>query len=360
MKTKTSKRCEQKFLFNPEEHTNSAQSELSIWGNHTGLINPYPGSKRNFNKYPIWDGRQYDFIVEPCVGSGHFTTWALSNGIVKKAFVADNNYGVHGVWETWTDNEYRKRVWKAINQLIGKNFRDKSWATAQNAFAFLKDAIDSYHPENIASNHLDFIVATIVIRRLIFGSFLRNNTKGLLNVCLSQDKFQSIQNWHFQWPWLPDNSQIIIEDDALKLCDRINAESIGMTRGLCLFDPPYWVPQAPGTERRGTGAMTPAYPDHLPSEGALFDFTIKVLDKLLSSRKIGRVVFTNYINDRLCDAVQQLADKHNQKYWFKDLGPLQRSNNYAETRTDPFREGWWEFGGNQMHGKFNEMSLLSE
>ena len=71
----------------------------------TGLLHPYPGSKKDWRKYPVWDEYQYDAGIEPFIGSGHFTHRMLANGRTKRGFVSDVDPAVSVVWEAWADTK---------------------------------------------------------------------------------------------------------------------------------------------------------------------------------------------------------------------------------------------------------------
>lgn len=321
----------------------------------TGLLHPYPGSKKDWHKYPVWDERQYDAVIEPFVGAGHFTHRMLANGRVKTAFVGDIDPAVSVVWDLWSkpgdfDREY---ALKWINQ-IAKSIK------SQFLVGDLKNVRDYWFKDLsdwlTGGDRCTLPIASILLRKLVFGGVLRCNAQGKLNVALSQDKLNQFANWHFEWPHFDESWRLSVADSWQQCV--ANFENSACQNAIAFVDPPYYLPPKSRPGRRGTGVMTPAYTHHGDPQGQeLLDTFMNCLDRLLDNPRVSRVVATNYVSYELCQQVSDLLDKRKREWWFTPLGTLATMNNGA-VRDDCPIEGFWEIGGQRMAGKYEQKSLL--
>lgn len=330
----------------------------------TGLLHPYPGSKKDWHKYPVWDERRYDAVIEPFVGAGHFTHRMLAKGVVKDAFISDIDPAVTTVWRAWMetepdefgfwDGECGREYIQGFIQALCKNIAlDKALDNSIDVYfnelkLWLESGYDS-EPQQLAA-------ASIILRKLVFGGVLRCNTKGKLNVALSQDKLDQFASWQFEWPHFDEAWRLSVSDSWQNCIKRF--EESGFQSAIAFVDPPYWLPPKSRPGRLGTGAMTPAYTHHGDPQGKeLFDGFMLCLTKLLDNPRVSRVVFTNYVSDPLCFEIDRLLEKRKRQWWFTPLGTLATMNN-GVSRDDCPIEGFWEFGGKRMAGRYEQKSLL--
>lgn len=323
----------------------------------TGLLSPFVGSKADTSKYPVYDYGYYDCVIEPFVGSGHFTTGMFWRTPISKAFVADSDPAIREVWECWVSAELRADVEESIDfwseRILFKN--------PVHAYQELKKIFEGeqYDCDGTPYDIVDRVSASILLRKLVFGGVLRCNTEGRLNVALSQDKLKAFESWRFEWLPFLDRYQIYIQNNWQHCLSRFELDSTARN-AIAFVDPPYWLPKGSRPGRRGTGAMTPAYPTHGdPSGDELFRDCVDCVDRLLGNPKVRRVVVTNYWSDQLHTALEDLADRHGVDTWaFTNLGSLQTMNKTQRARKDAPTEGFWEFGGKIMGGRYHQTNLL--
>ena len=325
----------------------------------TGLLHPYPGSKKDWQKYPIWDERSYDAVIEPFVGAGHFTHRMLANGRVKDAFVSDIDPAVSTVWRAWMDTEPDE-----FGFFGGESGRDYIQSFIQNYSAQVCAAYDDVYFDELKgwleggfeTEPHKLAAASILLRKLVFGGVLRCNAQGKLNVALSQDKLDKFPGFHFQWPYFDENWRLSVSDSWQQCLTAF--ENSNCQNAIAFVDPPYWLPSKSRPGRRGTGAMTPAYTHHGNPEGQeTLDLFMNCIDRLIDNPRVGRIVATNYVSSELCFEVDRLLEKRKREWWFTPLSTLATMNN-GSTRDDCPIEGFWEFGGRRMAGRYEQKSLL--
>jgi hypothetical protein len=325
----------------------------------TGLLAPFVGSKADVKKYPVHDGGQYDATVEPFGGSGHFTTRHLDH--IGRAFVAERDPTVWAVWYCWLRPELRRRVDAELIRWQGEVIQD-----AEAAFETLSDFIDTTILAaglTSTSTIVALAAARITIGKLNFGAVVRcNATEGKLNISLSEDKRSSfearhnspqlslvtreeINAWVHHWRPLPPEVRVNLFTHWRHVCQALERSSV--TRAIALVDPIYWLPYEPGTDRRGSGAMSPAYPGHQPSAEETFGDCVDCAEWLLATGKVKRLVLTNYISDPLGVALADLSGRYGIDFEFSNLGPLSTMNKRQAAKTEN-EEGAWEFGGRRM------------
>lgn len=334
----------------------------------TGLF-PGPGGKGDFKKYPVWDQRYvYDGWVEPFVSAGHQVHRYLAHGLIKRAFVSDIDPKVKATWFCWRSPELREIVANRINGVSPRLLIDPV-----GLYEEMKAVVDSG-----TQSPIELSVASLICRYFVFGNTLRTNSKGALNVCASKDKTQSLQKkagktndypqlepgfledlnqgWRFEWPWFGDDWNVSFSNSWQQCLDAFEASPC--QNAIAFVDTPYWLPKGSRPGRRGTGALTPAYTHHGNPEGqGTLDLFINCIDRLLDNPRVGRVVATNYISDELCFEVARLLDKRKREWWFTPLGTLATMNNGSHRDDCPI-EGFWEFGGRRMAGRYDQLSLL--
>lgn len=301
---------------------------------------PYPGSKRRKKYHGIYDGGDYDVCPEPFLGSGAFSLSHAHN--IPVLIGADRDAAVLVIWRAWQDPELRLKVDKRIAEIKGF-FADPTWAP-ESIFCYLKAEFEwQGNPALRGGDRLaNFAAASIVLRQLVFGNYTRCNVQGKLNVALSQDKLSSFPAWQHQWPrTMPARIYSHWSHALLAL------KHSGYQRALVVLDPPYWVPYAPGSERRGTGNLTPAYVHHDVSGEGLFNICINSLEMALRCPNVARIVFFNYYSRPMANAVQTMARRYGRKAIPSNLGALNSSNNRYESK-GRFDEIVWEIGGKRM------------
>lgn len=325
----------------------------------TGLLHPYPGSKKDWQKYPIWDERQYDAVLEPFVGAGHFTHRMLANGRVKNAFVGDIDPAVSVVWRFWMDTEPDEFGYfdgesgrDYLEQFIHE-YSQKVCATYDDIYF---NELKQWLEEDKGDEPHKLPVASIILRKLVFGGVLRCNAQGKLNVALSQDKLNQFSSWQFEWPHFDESWRLSVSDSWQQCLDAFAKSDC--QNAIAFVDPPYWLPPKSRPGRRGTGAMTPAYTHHGDPQGqSTLDLFIDCLDMLLGCPRVKRIVATNYVSPELQLEVDGLLKKHGHQLWFTPLGTLTTMNN-GSTREDAPAEGFWEFGGRRMAGRYQQKELF--
>jgi len=321
----------------------------------TGLLHPYPGSKKDWHKYPVWDERYcYDAWIEPCVGAGHQVHRYLATGIVNRAFIADIDPAVYTVWQAWQDPTLREAVAFSVYrwaESIQKAYATGDEDTLISNFNVLCHELNAPIP----GHEVGLAAASIVLRKLVFGGVLRCNAQGTLNVALSKDKLRAFQAWDFKWPYVNPRWTVCLADSAHACLDEFEASDC--ESAIAFFDPPYWVPKGSRPGRRGTGALTPAYTHHGDPQGEeLKELCLSVLERLLSNPRVERIVVTNYISPELAAAVEAMG-KGGRAWRLTPLGELTTMNR-GMIRDDCPVEGFWEFGGRMMAGRYEQQQLL--
>lgn len=259
------------------------------------LIPRYPGGKRKLLKQ-IYDGDNYDCIVDPFAGGGAITVKLLP--IVKHAFVADADPSVWAVWECWRKPDLHSHV----RQII-RNIQANAAANPALAWDFLKQ---DFEAANI--RRPDLLAATsLAIRKLAFGGVIRLGSSGKLNITWSKGQLPKLLSWQYRFPAQPKGAQINLSHFWQDAVLRFTGSSC--KRAIALIDPPYWLPYTPGTSRRGTGGMTPAYPGHKPHAQETFDLCTKCVSSLVDSHRVQRLVVANYWSNEMDEALTKIAEE---------------------------------------------------
>ena len=318
------------------------------------LLSPFVGSKGSKKYRAIHDGGDYDCIYEAFTGGGGFTL--LHPNAPRALFGADADPAVRAAWLAMHDDKTRTIAADRIAWWT-QQFQGVSLEQAQRSWRVLREEFNwGGHPATRGKTRLAYYAAaSIVIRRLCFGTVLRTanqpsttfHGKKLhrLNIALSykaekgKSKLESFQGWQHQWPTPLDHCTITTHFNT----SAIALKHSHYQSAIAVIDPPYWVPYEPGTNRRGTGAMTAAYPGHKPSDDREFGLCIDAINAAFATGKVKRAVVFNYVSGRLDQAIRIAAKRWNMPCHFSNLGPLGNMNN-AQQKHGRFDEGVWELG----------------
>lgn len=308
--------------------------------NSSSLLGPFAGNKGRRKYAPIHDGGQYDCILEAFLGGGGFSlsTWNPTRSLIG----ADCDPAVTSVWKSWLNPAIQTKV-----STLVKTWQEQVAIEPYSTFRSLAEIINrDGHPCTTGKDRIATLAAaSLVIRRLCFGCFLRKTKKTKrLNIALSYkskgSKLESFPRWQHSWPRQLDN------------CSVSKTWSIAVLRAkfspykniLAIVDPPYWVPYIPGTKRRGTGAMTAAYPEHDPSSPEFLNMCLDSTEALLRLPNVKRIVVFNYFSRELDTKLKTIARRHGMKAIRSDLDPLSNVNNGFKQRKRHC-EAVWEIGG---------------
>jgi hypothetical protein len=237
--------------------------------------------------------------------------------------------------------------------------------------------------------------AYLTIKRLVFGSVLRCNKQGKLNIALSADKLEKFlrtgrkrqractqtkyllpvestspgEYWGWQYTWPNNGIESLTFQHSWQDAVKVLADS-DYQNALVVIDPPYYDCQR-WTETRKDGRqvksqMTPAYPKHNPQSADELALCVDCLDAVLATGKVGRVVVFNYFSDELCTKIGRTLLKnvdasgfHAQKdVGLFNLGPLSSMSNAQQFhgRND---EAVWEIGGKRMFRDHDAVEQLT-
>jgi hypothetical protein len=147
----------------------------------------------------------------------------------------------------------------------------------------------------LADSDIRLAAASLAIRITTFGAVIRDNAKGQLNVRFCDDKLDVIGRWDYRFPPQPNATVHMFSDYR----DCLAAAAQSPNPKTIMLDPPYWVPDGPGTFRRGNGAMTPAYRGHKPSAPETMTMATKSLEMALAMPEAKRIFICNYFSERL-------------------------------------------------------------
>lgn len=294
-------------------------------GGWAPFIPVYPGNKAHSNYRKIIFGGQFvwDAIVEPFAGTGSTALY----GRTERRYLGESSNDVRAIWNVWDRGD-----WGAIQQEIRDYQRMDSpvhaWDVAKGIY---EDTIDYTDDELGEWSSLSLAVASLVLRKLAFGGVIRHSRDGELNVSYHESKFPAWQRWK---AYAPHPTGVIeIRRDWL-CCLRSMPRGLGKNV-LTLIDPPYYLPYAPGTERRGTGAMTPAYGNHEPHEGGTLHLCLGAVEYAL--KYPGRIVVCNYLSNEMHNGILAMAPHAT----WTDVGTMKRMNNgNGEPRINAVERLW--------------------
>lgn len=276
------------------------------------LIPRFPGSKRRHWRFFV--DETYDSIVEPFAGGGSISVKATEINPWASVFAADANPATWAVWHCWGNLQLHSEVYCHVERLksVLKDDPGYGWESLKLAY----EAANVSEPASLAAT-------TLMVHRLTFGGVVRCNTQGRLNIAASKGQYEALERFHYRFPPIPLGGLTVGHqwEDAIAAFN-----DIGRGKTLAIVDPPYWLPYQPGTERRGTGAMTPAYPGHLPHAEATLRLTIDSVRALATNPKVHRLIVTNYLSDAVDGAMSAIADGAGYYLQRVDLGLLNGLN----------------------------------
>lgn len=250
------------------------------------FISVYPGNKGDstYRSHIFGERFQWGAVLEPFCGTGATSLYARCD----RRFLAESAPDVRAIWQAWIDGQW--------HEVVGR-IRDYQRCPVPETWAYAKGVYhDSRCPLNLAA-------ASLVLRKLAFGGVIRHNRKGRLNVTWNPSKIPAFLNWDPVAP--PPPSGISLTHDWKEAVLRWEAAKIPET--LVLLDPPYYLPYKAGTERRGTGLMTPAYRDHRPHSEECLKLTLDPLRIITPNPNAKRIVVCNYYSDRLQTEIVAIA-----------------------------------------------------
>ena len=320
------------------------------------LFSPAVGSKSRTSKYPVDDYRSYDVVVEPFAHAGPIVIERLLNFGTpigcKSAIVSDADLSVYAIWKVWITPELQDKCSEIINtykvrlSAVKTTKEDMKSSEAYVIYQELKNKFNSLI-NNQSSDYAAIAAISLILRKLVFGGVIRCSSKGL-NVTLSWDKLKSFSRWNHQWYELDPMCHIELAKDWQG--SLINLEQSSFKKFLVLIDPPYWLPYEPGTKRRGTGSMTPAYAVHNPWDEDTFQMAVGSVEKclqLMNQSGDSRIVHTNYWSKPMQLAMKELSRKYGINVNTTLLGTLTGMNHARINKTNRI-ECAWEFGGRRM------------
>ena len=295
------------------------------------VIPRYAGSKRRH--WPLIVGHgHYDAIIEPFAGGGSLSSRFATTWPAGAVFAADQNGCVRAVWQCWADPGLHEAVYQAMDALIatilaefsasldylGYTMAELSPRPAREAIA-LKTAVllpetwpalkaeyeaglavgDIADPARLAA-------VALALHAVTFGGVSRDTPGSeALNISPNYGQLEKLATAKWRYAFPPAPGRISVGRHWEEAIAHLEASSC--SQALAIVDPPYWLPYTPGTRRRGTGGMTPAYPGHRPHDPATLAMAVDSARRLAGSDKVRRLVVTNYFSAELDSHLGELA-----------------------------------------------------
>lgn len=295
------------------------------------LFSRYPGNKSNYN---LFDGGNYDAVIECFGGSASFSQQMMARG-VKQVFLADTDPSVRAVYDVWTTPHLHHDFYCDLRSLQAYFAREP-----EMAWNCLKSNLN--HPKIQPTTRL--AAASLTLRYLTFGGVVRCNADGKLNVTYAPERLETLKRWKYTLPPIPKNCEIQISADWQCCLTRFEAICLGNReaayrpkKAILLLDPPYYSDRSLGVR------MTPAYPGHQPHDPATLDLCMDALSMALSTPNIDRIVMTNYVSNALEKRVTELCEKRKINFRFTRLAKMDQMQRKHSSKTQNV-EGMWEFG----------------
>ena len=326
------------------------------------VIPRYAGSKRlSFKRFT--DGINPSTLVEPFAGGGSLSA-KLAQTRNANIFAADINPAVGSVWQTWTTSEnhpsiklhldhlltrittelldYGDPVTSALSRVIDhetSNTRSnrqalikamkatgcKGWQLIPNTWATIKDAYEAGD-----SSDLNYLAAiTLLLHKLSFGGVIRSGKRAdNLNIAPSIDQMGVLWGWEHRYPSPPAFLSFSGSWEGAVT----SFEDSDKTNALAVIDPPYYWPVR--------GEMTPAYRWHTPWSDETLALTLDCTGAMAKSKKLSRIVVTNYLSDPIDQAMTGLAAAHDWHLSRVDLGRLDGLNRSKACTSDRRDTAW--------------------
>lgn len=315
------------------------------------LLSRFPGTKCP-HLYPVHDSGDYDCWMAPYAGSGEQEAWLAQRYPRLPVYASDVDPAVKAPWRCWHDAGLRQRVRARVQE-----WQQQILADSDRGWPQMRGTFDRYAQRGGPNYLVEMAAVSIVIRRLVFSGIIRcSKETGNLNIALNQGDLERLGRWEFHWPKPPRH--LCFADSWRDLIKRFARSRFN--RAIVLVDPPYW---APGHCPRVNGGMSPCYPGHVPNDPSTYTDFLELMDWLLSSGRVARVVATNYwgqvINAQVKDKqlvggdvvewpirgdMEAMAMRHGWEMAFSHNKILDQGNKGVDSVA--FRlEGVWEFGG---------------
>lgn len=201
------------------------------------------------------------------------------------AFVAESDPSVLAVWLAWLQQEQHGEVLDRLG-LWQKEFTGECVEQAWNA---LKHAFENSEGAELAA-------ASLALRKLTFGGVVRNGATGNLNIRYVKCQVPKFLKWDYAFPPQP-SGLVHASNDWRGSWAAVQQYSFRLAKAL--IDAPYWLPEGPGTSRRGTGRMSPAYRGHLPHADETKALCVDAFAAAVSDPRFTLIQVTNYYSDEL-------------------------------------------------------------
>lgn len=297
-------------------------------------ILPFPGNKRKYLTQFL-GCEQYHTLISPFLGSGALE---LASPAPLK-FVADADVVLYGQWRYILANQwglvlggmrfYQKQISDLIStpsyaayKALPARQRRRLAPDYPLALVFLEkmDLIWDGLIDHLQNSYspLQQAIAAFTIRKLAFGSVIRQGKGGQLNIKWATDKLEPFINFNGTQPYI--KGKWSLHNDCFKAISDFNANGKG--DAISIIDPPYWLPSIDGVRNQ----MTPCYPGHKPHAVETFNLGIESLRQLAERPLVKRIVYCNYFSDPMNDAVVEIAKTHGWKVEWQSLGVLDGMN----------------------------------
>lgn len=292
-----------------------SQAELipQVVGGYIPFIPVYPGnkSKSTYRSWIFGKRFQWGAVLEPFCGTGATSLYARCD----RRFIGEAAPDVWSIWQCWLDGNWDAVQWEI--QEYRKMAPDVAWHRA----TWVYEKPDP-HIETLGRCRIELAAASLVIRKLAFGGVVRHNKAGQLNVTWSSHKLSAFHNWQAPAP-APFPGWKLTKDwrDAVEWWQEAD-----IADSLILLDPPYYLPYAPGTERGGTGLMTPAYRGHQPHSEECLALTLDPLRMVATNPNAKRIVVCNYFSPRLQIEIEAIAHATGRMLSHHDFGAMNQMN----------------------------------
>lgn len=300
------------------------------------LFSRFPGSKRNQAKYPIWDGSNFDAVIEPFAGGAAFSQLMLKRG-VRSVFLADADPWVRAVYECWLNPTMHDRFYRQVELLKGYFLEEPDIANI-----ICKQMLDDHANYNVP----EIAAASLVFRSVTFAGIVRTNEQEVLSINYNEDRLPSLRRKQFQFPYIAKSASISISDHWSKAVDNLKqwAKSNPSGRAIALVDPPYYVPPMPQVhrQRKQANAITPAYPGHRPHDFETLMLCVDAVRCLVEISQVKLMAITNYYSDELHTALQKIDP-----LVCVQVGGKLNGLNRTRASTTEFIEATWTIGVRQ-------------
>ena len=234
--------------------------------NTTSPLTRYPGSKR----------RHFDLHHE-----------------ANAAFIGESDPSVLAVWLAWLQPRTHAEVLRRL-ELWKNEFQSTD---VEPAWEALKHSFETSQGAELAA-------ASLALRKLTFGGVVRDGATGNLNIRYVQCQVPKFLKWTYVFPPQPSGLVHASNDwqGSWAAVERHHFEE-----GIAVLDPPYWLPYGPGSSRRGTGRMSPAYRGHQPHAEETKALCVEAFAVAVSDPRFALIQITNYYSEELNAELQAVC-----------------------------------------------------